>query len=144
VGAAVASRKVGPSGVGPQIFNWEKLDGLIPTQIDENTWAGKILSVDRFGNLITNFQQNTFSAILTANFAIDLSGYSIARFGKTFGEISPGEVFAYSGSSGFIEIAMNRESAAVRIRTAAGAEVTLRRTAAEGSGKPGRGKKRYN
>ncbi|MFL6416134.1 MAG: S-adenosyl-l-methionine hydroxide adenosyltransferase family protein [Bryobacteraceae bacterium] len=130
VGAAVACGKVAGSDVGPQIFDWKKLEGLSPVQIDENAWAGKILSVDRFGNVVTNFRSSEFSFVFTASFELGISGHSIVRFGNTFGEAPSGEMFAYPGSGGFIEVGINQKNAAERLNAAPGQGVTLWRAAA--------------
>jgi S-adenosylmethionine hydrolase len=128
VGAAVAGGKVAASDVGPQIFDMKKLDGLDVEQVNGETWEGRILSVDRFGNLITNFQSSRFSFLRTESFEIGIAGQIVTRFAATFGELPPGEVFAYFGSSGFIEIGVNLGSAALRLQSSAGQPVTLRRT----------------
>src|SRR4051812_23514091 len=60
VGAAVACGRAATADVGPQIFDWKRLDGLEPQEIERETWMGQVLSVDHFGNLITNFRSSEF------------------------------------------------------------------------------------
>jgi S-adenosyl-L-methionine hydrolase (adenosine-forming) len=129
VGAAVACGKVLASEVGPEIADWIKLDGLTVEQLDDNRWQGRVLSIDRFGNVITNFRPSAFSFLRSEGFELTLERQSITRYGATFGEIPQGETFAYSGSSGYIEIGINQENAASRLQAASGQSVTLRRVA---------------
>ncbi|MGB7266914.1 MAG: SAM hydroxide adenosyltransferase, partial [Terracidiphilus sp.] len=71
---------------------------------------GVILKCDRFGNLLTNLAAEDVPADRT-NFSIELGGLRITRFCRFYAEAQPGEVFAIVGSSGLLEIAMNRGSA---------------------------------
>ncbi|MFL6449651.1 MAG: S-adenosyl-l-methionine hydroxide adenosyltransferase family protein [Bryobacteraceae bacterium] len=129
VGAAIASGKVGASDVGPQIFDIETLESLSVKLLDEENWAGRILSVDRFGNLITNFRSSTFSFVGSEPFEITIAGQIVTKQASTFGEVAPGEIFAYFGSSGYVEIGINQGNAALRLQAAAGEPVTLSRSA---------------
>ncbi len=129
VGAAVACGKVAPSEVGAQIFDPIQLDGLTVEPVDAENWTGRILSVDRFGNLITNFQSSSFAFVGSEGFEIGIGGQVVRKFATTFGQVPHGEVFAYPGSSGYIEIGINQGSAAARLQVAAGQRVTLRRSA---------------
>jgi S-adenosylmethionine hydrolase len=128
VGAAVACGKAMASDVGPQIFDWKKLDDLAPQQIEGESWRGKILSVDCFGNLITNFQSSELPAMAPASFEIEIAGQRITRRGATFGEVPSGELLMYPGSAGYVEIGVNQGSAAQRLGAAAGQVITLQRT----------------
>lgn len=130
VGAAVACGKVAASDVGPQIFDSNKLDGLAAKQLDGQSWAGQILSEDRFGNLITNFRSAMFSFLRSEGFEIGIAGQIVTGFGATFGDVPAGEILAYFGSSGFVEIGVNQGNAALRLQSAPGQFVTLRRIVA--------------
>jgi S-adenosylmethionine hydrolase len=132
VGAAVACGKVAARDVGPQISDWNKLDDLAPVQLDSQTWNGVILSVDHFGNLITNFPSLAFPFLGSEGFEIVVAGHSIAIYAATFGEAPPGVLFTYPGSSGYLEIGLNQGNAGGRLRSAAGQPVTLRQTAPRG------------
>jgi S-adenosyl-L-methionine hydrolase (adenosine-forming) len=128
VGASIACGKAAASDVGPQIFDPAKLDGLGAKQLDSENWSGRILSADRFGNLITNFRSSDFSFLRSTGFEIRIAGEIVTRFARTFGEVARGELFAYPGSSGYIEIGLNEGSAASRLKCSAGLLVTLRRS----------------
>jgi S-adenosylmethionine hydrolase len=128
VGAAVSCGKVLPAEVGPEIADWIKLDGLTPEQLDDKTWQGRVLSIDRFGNVITNFRSSAFSFLRSEQFELTLGAQGVTRYGATFGEVPQAEMFAYPGSSGYIEIGINQGNAAFRLGCASGQSVTLVRS----------------
>jgi len=128
VGAAVACGRAATADVGPQIFDWKRLDGLEPQEIERETWMGQVLSVDHFGNLITNFRSSEFPFLSSQGFEIGIAGQWIRRYGATFGEVPSGQILAYPGSAGYIEIGVNQDHAARRLQAAAGQPITLRRT----------------
>ena len=69
-----------------------------------------ILKSDKFGNLLTNLAADDVPD-LADGWAIEISSLRITRFARFYGEVDAGEVFAIVGSSGLLEIAMNRGSA---------------------------------
>jgi hypothetical protein len=121
VAAALASGTARPENVGPLVENIQRLPGLTPVELERGAWQGKILSVDRFGNVITNFRPPAGS------FSLNVGQHVITEFRPSFGAAAPGLVFAYSGSSGYLEIAMNQGNAAQIVRAAAGDTAILRR-----------------
>lgn len=88
---------------------------------------GVVLRVDAFGNLMTNLTAENIPAITLAGGSIQLSvnGKPVTRFAQTFASGTPGEPIALLGSAGFVEIAVNRGSAARALGANRGAEVTL-------------------
>jgi len=88
---------------------------------------GVVLRVDAFGNLMTNLTAEDVPAAAVASGAIRLSvnGKEIQKLVLTFASGTPGEPIAVFGSAGFLEIAVNRGSAARTLGANRGAEVTL-------------------
>jgi S-adenosylmethionine hydrolase len=119
--AALASGIAKPEDVGPLLENIQQLPDLAPIELERGTWRGKILSTDRFGNVITNFGPPAGS------FSLIIGQHTIDEFRQSFGAAAPGLVFAYSGSSGYLEVGMNQGHAARTIRAAAGDTAILRR-----------------
>ncbi len=96
-------------GVGPPILDLLKLTfGESPT----------VLHIDRFGNIVTSLRAKD----LSPNPALRISGTRIGSLCRTYAEGRPGEFFMVVGSSGFIEVAMNRGSAADRLQVTRGLE----------------------
>ena len=133
VAAAIAAGTAKPKDVGARVEAPVLLDSTQPHETHPaDTWHGTVLSTDGFGNIITNFPQESFAALPERAFEIDV-GAGVARrktqrFRITFGDAKPSELFAYFGSSGFIELAINQASAAARLGVSAGSPVILRWT----------------
>jgi S-adenosylmethionine hydrolase len=119
VAAALASGAAKPPDVGPLLENLERLPGLEPVQIEHGVWQGKILSIDHFGNVITNFKPPA------QPFSLAIGQHRIDDFRQSFGGAPPGLVFAYLGSSGYLEAGMNQGNAAHALGAAAGHTITL-------------------
>jgi len=88
-------------------------------------WSGRILKVDRFGNLITNFHISEFPVVRTRPFSLVAGQQEVTRLARTFADVTPGEVFAIVGSSGYLEIVANQGSAARMTGSSAGAPAEL-------------------
>jgi len=82
---------------------------------------GTVLHVDRFGNVVTSFR----SEGLAPPFQLRIGGRRISRVASSYAEVKRGELFLIAGSAGFMEISMNRGSAAEALGIAAGAPVEL-------------------
>lgn len=80
---------------------------------------GMVLTVDRFGNLITN---------LTARGegTVEIEG-QLLRIVHTYGDVSEGELLALVGSHGLIEVAVRGGNASRTLNIGRGTRVTLRR-----------------
>jgi S-adenosylmethionine hydrolase len=75
-----------------------------------------VLHVDRFGSLITSL----VAAYGAAPLIITAGGERITGLSRTFSDVEPGELLAYVGSGGYVEIAVREGSAAERLGLAAG------------------------
>ena len=106
--------------VGPRIVDFVK-KALPKPRPQGDKLVGTVLRIDKFGNIITNLKRSH----LGKDFAIRVAGLSITRLCANFSEAEPGEFFALEGSTGFIELALNRGSAADRLKIGRGAEIEL-------------------
>jgi S-adenosyl-L-methionine hydrolase (adenosine-forming) len=125
VAAVLASGAVNAQKVGPILTKLELLPDLYARQIKPGRWEGKLLSIDRFGNAITNFRVDTFRKLASSRFILRLRKHRVATFKSTFGDASDGLCFAYFGSSGYVELAVKQQSAAALLNASAGDRVTL-------------------
>jgi S-adenosyl-L-methionine hydrolase (adenosine-forming) len=87
----------------------------------ENRLLATVLRIDRFGNLITNLRRSD----LHSDFIIRIAGLDVTRLCHSFAEADPGEFFAFEGSTGYIEIALDQGSAAARLSVKRGAEIEV-------------------
>lgn len=90
-----------------------------PVRQLDGSWLGEVLHVDHFGNLVTSFQGSEIGARWSVGLAEEL----IADLNHTFSDVEPGELVAYVGSSGYLEIAEREGSAAARLGVGVGAPV---------------------
>ncbi|HUF03802.1 MAG TPA: SAM-dependent chlorinase/fluorinase [Aridibacter sp.] len=67
-----------------------------------------VIHIDRFGNLITNLWPED----LREGASVEIAGTVITERRKYFGEGSDGGIFVIEGSTGLLEVASNRNSAA--------------------------------
>lgn len=88
---------------------------------------GVVLRVDGFGNLMTNFKPEDVPAFSSENgkFLIKLGNKEINKLVGTFSDGPTGEPIALIGSSGFVEISVNRGNAAKMLGIHRGSEVTV-------------------
>jgi S-adenosyl-L-methionine hydrolase (adenosine-forming) len=92
-----------------------------------NLVKGAVLRVDHFGNLITNITAEDVPALVAADgkFTIRLGNGQVSKVVQTFAQGAAGEVVGIIGSSGFLEISVNKGNAARTLAAARGAEVTI-------------------
>jgi S-adenosylmethionine hydrolase len=88
---------------------------------------GVVMRVDGFGNLLTNFRAEDLPAEVLAGGAINLQvgKHAVARVVATFALGEKGEAVAFVGSSGYVEIAVNKGNAAQTLAIGKGAPVVL-------------------
>ena len=96
-------------------------------KVNGNTVKGVVLRVDHFGNLITNLTPADVPALASADgkFTIKAGNGQITRMVSTFSQAAPGEAVGVIGSTGRLEIAMNKGSASKALGAARGAEVAV-------------------
>lgn len=88
---------------------------------------GVVLRVDSFGNLMTNLTLADLppATITDGKIRMQIGGKSVERLTQHFAQGDPGEPMALPGSSGFLEIAINRGHAARTLGVNRGAEVVV-------------------
>jgi S-adenosyl-L-methionine hydrolase (adenosine-forming) len=116
--------KVQAETFGPEIETLIQLDVPEPIHNRDGSIDGVILKNDRFGNLLTNLAAVDVPADRT-NLSIELGTLRINRFCRYYAEVPEGELFAIVGSSGLLEIAVNRGSAKDQTEIAPGMRFRL-------------------
>lgn len=82
--------------------------------------AGQVLTIDRFGNAITNIVTRVGGTVLVGEHALSVE--------RSYSDVAPGQAVAVIGSTGFIEIALRDGNAAVRLEISRGDAVLFRRS----------------
>jgi S-adenosylmethionine hydrolase len=123
--AAHLANGMPPARFGKLIQDYCRLRFAEPVRTGKRIWQGTILKIDHFGNLITNLHIAEFPDLETRPFRFQCGQVAITHLNTTFAEGSPGEPLLIVGSSGYLEIAANRASAAQILGCVTGAPVEL-------------------
>ncbi len=88
---------------------------------------GEVIHIDRFGNAVTNVRSEVLEKQGPGEkWTIEAVKSQINSIHKTYGRVGTGEALALSGSSGFVEIAVNQGNAASKLNLEMGTKVTFR------------------
>lgn len=126
--AAHLSRGVPISNFGRAVNNLVRLSNAA-VQLTKTSIIGRVMWIDRFGNLITNISRETLkSAIGYENFVIQAGNVQISRLNRSYAESKAGEYLAIIGSFGRLEISVNRGDAAHLLDLKRGDPIVVRKT----------------
>ena len=112
--------------MGDEITDYKKFSMPKPKEADGGL-RGVVLRVDAFGNLVTNFRAEHLAenAQENGNLKMQVGTHAITNLVDTFAHGAAGEPIAYVGSSGYIEIGVNKGSAARTLALGRGTPVIL-------------------
>lgn len=117
--AAYLARREPFEGLGPIAEAPLRLDYEPPSRGDHRL-EGRIVHIDRFGNLVSDIPTSWFPAGGKQLFECLLPGLEIRRWATHYAELAPGEAALIPGSLGTLEISLNLGSAAERTGVARG------------------------
>lgn len=118
--AAALSKGLSPEEVGPRVEQVEIFPLLRPHKDTKGNIFGAVLHVDRFGNLITNIQDQH---IPSGEVRLHIAGRSILGLSSSY--TAGGELLAIVGSSGYVEIAARNGSAAQKLGVGRGTQLMV-------------------
>jgi S-adenosyl-L-methionine hydrolase (adenosine-forming) len=126
VAAELAAGRCGPQALGPP-------RSLASSVADEpemlpDAVVGRVVTVDHFGNLITNIGAERIERMERAQAHV---GGRVLRIGRTYGDVEPGEALALINSFEVLEIAVRQGSAAAALGVGRGARVSVRQAQSE-------------
>ncbi|MGH9312151.1 MAG: SAM hydrolase/SAM-dependent halogenase family protein [Vicinamibacterales bacterium] len=125
--AAWLGKGIQLSALGRAVTDYHKLD-LAPAEMKGDAIAGRVMRIDRFGNLVTNIDRRTVERLAQGgSIQIEAGPHRIGRLVATYAEIGDGEVCALFGSTDHLELAANAASAVDRLGLSRGAAVIVRR-----------------
>jgi len=112
--------RLGPPLTDPVLLDWPE------AEYGPDAARGEVIYVDRFGNLVTNFQAGELLDWLGGrDLRLKLGGLTLRGLARTYGDRAAGEFLALVGSHGFLEVACNQESAARRLGGGVGAPLEI-------------------
>ena len=118
--------------VGPAIDDAFRFEFPRPQLVGTESIEGKVIYIDTFGNLVTSIggaEWKTFLDGVKGDLTEMVAEIDrvILPVVTTFGDVPEEEACAYVGSTGRIEIAVNRGSAAERFYASIGSDMKLKR-----------------
>ena len=115
-----------PGSMGEEITDFKRLALPRPKEAD-GAIKGVVLKVDSFGNLLTNFKAEDLGTnpLEKGEVQLQVGNHAVTRFVPTFASGGAGEPVAYIGSSGYLEIAVNRGNASKTLGIGRGTPVVL-------------------
>ena len=126
--AAVAgwlSKGVESAKFGETIEDYVKFSAPRAKAGDSNEVRGIVLKVDKFGSLITNITPTDVAGMFGNEFQIKVGNATVTKLASNYAEGAKGEVFAIIGSGGFLELSVNKGSAAQAVGANKGSEVVV-------------------
>ena len=124
--AAWHAKGIDPRKMGDEIKDFVKLEAPVPKQVAPTMLQGSVIHVDRFGNLVTNFTRDHLPVEREAMGArLRVNGREIHQIVTHYAEAQPQEPVAYFGSQGFLEIGINKASAARTLEVRRGMPVDM-------------------
>jgi S-adenosyl-L-methionine hydrolase (adenosine-forming) len=137
--AAHLAKGAALSEVGPPVRDPVVVAREAVRRVGKSEWEAAVVDVDGFGNLTTNLSGAELAVILKAldgdptRLVVVVEGVVLPLV-RTYADVAEGEPCALMGSSGRLEIAVHRDSAARLLGAPRGAPVRLRvATTGEGS-----------
>lgn len=94
-------------------------------QTSKRSWCGAVLTVDRFGNLVTSFRREDFPTLGDSAFDVKIGFETVIQLATSYASMPCGELFAIWGSAGYLEIVMNQGNTAKHLGVGVGAPVDL-------------------
>jgi S-adenosyl-L-methionine hydrolase (adenosine-forming) len=123
--AAHVAAGVAASKMGKLIADYLKPQFDQPHRAGKRTWIGRVLHIDRFGNVVTNFNAAEFRDLELRHFALAFGPREVTRLVRSYSECPDGELCAIEGSTGYYEVCLKEGNAAQAIKCETGAAVEL-------------------
>jgi S-adenosylmethionine hydrolase len=126
--AAHLAEGVEPARFGPSVRHIQQLQLPKPVRAADGSLRGQIIYIDQFGNLITNIRGATIRRTFDVpeeELEVSVKRRYMHGLARTYGDRPEGDLLALVGSSGYLEVAVNRGSAARLLGCEKGDSVTL-------------------
>ncbi len=121
--AAHVARGVAPYTLGSPISDPVRLPSSAPERHADGRVTGRVVHVDRFGNLITDIPGGWVGA---GRWHIAIAGHQVSQVGATYEAAASGTLLALVSSAGTLEIAARDGNAAALLGVGVGEAVNLR------------------
>ncbi len=126
--AAHLAEGLPPEKLGPVMRHIQRLQLPNPVRAADGSLRGEIIYIDQFGNLITNIRAGTIRrsfSVPREELEVSVKRRTMMGLADTYADRPVGELMALVGSSGYLEVAVNRGSATQVLGCEKGDTVTL-------------------
>ncbi len=124
--AAHLSLGVSLDTLGEPVASIARLPFDAPAPDADGNISGRVIHVDRFGNLLTNIPSEMVERRDASRLTVEIAGQVIRGLKRTYGDGARGQVIALPSSSWLLEIAVREGSAAEKLNVSVGAILTVR------------------
>jgi S-adenosylmethionine hydrolase len=121
IAAELAAGRIDVVDIGTETSDWSP-GWLEDPELGNGRVTGIVVTIDAFGNLITNIDASLIESF--KNPSVHIAGNDIAMK-ATYGRVKPGEYLALINSFGVVEVARSEESAAEGLGCGRGAPVIV-------------------
>jgi S-adenosyl-L-methionine hydrolase (adenosine-forming) len=111
--------------VGDEAPGLVELPGFAP-EVTPSRVTGRVLHTDHFGNLVTSVVPGDLEGG-AGQWHARVAGQVVQRWATTYGDAPSGELLLYTGSVGFVEVAVRDGRAAGRLSAGSGTDVVFER-----------------
>jgi hypothetical protein len=101
-----------------------KLLDIYPKKKNDQ-FVGKVIMIDRFGNLITNISQKDLNQFIDRPLTIWMNNISIQGISNNYMQVRKGELLAIIGSKGLLEISINCGNASLELGVEIGCHILV-------------------
>jgi S-adenosyl-L-methionine hydrolase (adenosine-forming) len=128
--AAHLARGLDPIRLGPEISSIRPLNLPRASETEPGVLSGEIIYIDRFGNLVTNVATAALPEIVSVSLRDARIRGPVCH---SYAEREEGDLLIVGGSSGLLEVSVNRGSAQERLQSRRGdpVRVSVRRAAVQ-------------
>ncbi len=114
--------------LGPPADNLIRIELPRVNRPTRDVIEGRVVHVDRFGNLVTNIARQELAGTHQESgksVVVQVGTASIRGLSRTYSDNDPGDLLALWGSGDFLEISVNRGSAAERLNATVGTQIRV-------------------
>lgn len=123
--AAHCALGIPSTNLGTPVDDWFRLEVPTPRRI-EGSIEGRVIHVDRFGNLIGNIRREDLGDFRGEELSISIGGVQISGLSPHYAAVGEGKPVALWNSWGRLEVAVRNKSAARYLRVRNGDRILVR------------------
>lgn len=99
---------------------------VAPARFEGAGLVGAVVTVDRFGNLLTNVEAHDLARLAHPVVSLGSVALAVGPAGAAYGSVAEGELVALVNAHGTLEVAVRNGNAAARLGVGRGASVVVR------------------